>query len=344
MEAVIKSERAPGIKISEIAIPTIGANEVLVKVKAASICGTDLHIYQWNKWANRRIKQLPLIMGHELCGEISKVGDSVSNVRVGDFISAESHIVCNTCDLCRTSRYHICNQTKIIGVDINGCYAEYIALPAQNIWRNSKDLNIKTAVLMENFGNAVHAADTYEVKDKNVLITGCGAVGCMTAAVCKAAGAKNVFATDLHQYRLDLAKKMGADHTIRANGKDLVSIIKKRTNSKGVDVFIDMSGAETAIVSGFELLKPGGKMIAFGLPSSSINIDLSNMVVFKGISIKGVVGRRLWESWEKASDLIDNKLVDLSSIITHEFSLKDVEKGFEVMTSGKCGKVVFYNE
>ncbi|MFH0853319.1 MAG: L-threonine 3-dehydrogenase [bacterium] len=342
MLAAVKERPESGLHVTEVEVPKIGPNEVLVKIKAASICGTDLHIYMWNNWAQGRVTNIPIIQGHEMCGEIADIGPGVTNVKVGDFVSAESHIVCNQCDLCKSNKKHICRNTKIIGVEVDGCFAEYIALPAENARKNQEKMPVDTAVLMENFGNAVHVASTPEVKDKTIMLSGCGPVGVMTIAVCKALGAKKVIAVNPSPYRLELAKKMGADETVSAKDESFKEKILDLTDGKGVDIFMEMSGAPSSIQSGYELLKYGGTAIAFGLPSDPISFDFSNLVVFKGITIYGIIGRKLWETWDLASELIYTKKVDLSPIITHRYNLKEISQGFQTMLSGKSGKVVLY--
>lgn len=341
MRAALKAQPEPGFEITKVDVPSIGPRDVLIKVRATSICGTDLHIFKWDPWAQGRVKP-PIIQGHELCGDIVEVGSGVTEVKAGDFVSAESHIVCNVCDLCKTGNGHICRNTKIIGVDTNGSFAEYIALPVENAWKNPEGMPVEIAVLMENFGNSVHTAFTADIRSKKVLVTGCGPVGCMTVAVCKAIGARAVYATDISKYRIDLARKMGADKVFLAGQDDLISGVREATQGEGVDVLLEMSGAPSAIRDGYSLLKYGGQAVAFGLPSKPMEFDLSNLVIFKGITVYGVVGRRLWETWYQARGLLKSGAVDLRPIVTHKFSLDDAAKGFEVMASGESGKVVFY--
>jgi threonine 3-dehydrogenase len=341
MRAAMKVRPEPGFEMVMIDIPPVGPRDVLIKVKATSICGTDLHIARWDAWAQGRVKP-PIIQGHELCGDIVEAGSNVTEVKVGDFVSAESHIVCNVCDLCKTGNGHICRNTKIIGVDTNGSFAEYIALPVENAWKNPDGMPVEIAVLMENFGNAVHTAFAADIRSKKILVTGCGPVGCMTVAVCKAIGARAVYATDISKYRIDLARKMGADQVFLAGQDDLISGVRDATQGEGVDVLLEMSGAPSAIRDGYSLLKYGGQAVAFGLPSKPMEFDLSNLVIFKGITIYGVVGRRLWETWYQARGLLKSGAVDLRPIVTHKFSLDNAAQGFEVMASGESGKVVFY--
>lgn len=341
MRAAVKTKPGPGSELKEVPVPAIGLHDALVKVRATSICGTDLHIYRWDPWAQSRVRP-PLVQGHEFCGEVVEVGANVTGVGVGDFVSAESHVTCGHCDLCRTGNGHICKETRILGVDRDGSFAEYVSVPMENLWPNAAGTPVEVAVLMENFGNAVHAAFAADVRSKKVLVTGCGPVACMAIAVLKAIGARSVLATDMSPYRAQLAKRMGADRVYLAGREDVVQAVKADTQGEGVDVLLEMSGSPSAITQGFTLLKPGGDAVAFGLPAKPIDFDISNLVIFKGITVRGVVGRRLWENWYQARGLLRTGAVDLRPIVSHSFSLDEVAKGFEVMASGESGKVVFY--
>jgi threonine 3-dehydrogenase len=358
MKAVTKSEPQKGFKLDpHRELPPYGENDVLIKVKAASICGTDLHLYHWDKWAQGRVKQsLPFIVGHELCGEVVRRGKNVTTPNIGDFVSAESHIVCNSCKQCLTGEGHICRNTQIIGIDRDGAFAEYISLPAQNAWVNPADRELRIAVLMENFGNAVHTAFTADLRAKTVLVTGCGPVGIMTIAIAKALGAQRVIASDIQSYRLDLAEKMGATVKVNPQKEDLVRKVRSETSGEGVDVLLEMSGVPSAIRDGYAALKYGGQAIAFGIPSAPFEFDLANLVIFKGINIQGVVGRRLWDTWYKERQLLEPRLVieevnrektevikpliDLKNIVTDEFKIEDFDAAFQKFDSGRTGKVM----
>ncbi len=339
MKAVLKAAPGPGLTLGERPVPTIGPHDVLVKVRAASICGTDLHIYHWDPWAADRLHP-PVITGHEVCGDVVAVGREVNRVRVGDFVSLESHVICNHCRFCLTGNGHLCENTQLIGVDRDGGFADYIAIPAQNAWPNPPDLPLEVAVLMENFGNAVHTAFAVDVRAKKVLITGCGPVGLMTIAVVKAIGARAVFATDISDYRLEFAHRLGADHTFNARTQAVVEEIMALTHGEGVDVWLEMSGAESAIAQGFAALKPGGEVAALGVAGRPIHLDWDHHVVFKGATIKGITGRRLWETWYQARGLIFSGAVDLSQLVTHRYRLEDFKQAFAVMESGESGKVM----
>lgn len=341
MRALIKAKAAPGLEMAEVAIPQIQPRDILVRVRAASICGTDLHIYHWDPWAASRIRP-PLIIGHEFFGEVIERGDQVTEVEVGDFISAESHIICGTCVYCRTGRGHLCIRTKIIGVDQDGAFAEYVAIPAQNAWIDPPDMPPELASLQENFGNAVHSAFTTDLAAKKVLVTGCGPAGLMTIAVARAAGARAIYATDISPYRLALAQTMGADLALHALEDDVIQVIRDQTDGEGVDVLLEMSGAPSAIEQGFTLLKLGGEAVLLGLPSAPFEFDLPNWVIFKGATVYGITGRRLWETWYQMRGLLRSGAVDLMPLITHRFPMEEFETAFETMASGQSGKIALF--
>ena len=339
MKAVIKAERAPGLTLTELPVPEVGPDDVLVKVRAVSICGTDLHIYRWDKWAEGRIKP-PLVTGHEITGDVVRVGENVRRVKVGDYVSLESHVVCNTCVYCRTGRGHICQNTRILGVDRDGGFAEYISVPAQNAWVNPPDMPVEVAVLEENFGNAVHTVMAQDVSAKTVLVTGCGPVGLMAIAVARAVGARAIFATDISPYRLNMAVTMGADMVINAARQDVIAEVRAATNGDGVDVLLEMSGAPSAIDQGFTLLKDGGEAALLGLTPGPFEFDLNAHIVFKGAMVRGIIGRRLWETWYQTRSLLESGAVDLTPMVTHKFRLEEFDKAFETFASGQSGKVM----
>ena len=338
MRAVVKANAGTGFELQEVPIPEICPHEILVNVKAASICGTDLHIYHYDPWAQDRIK-LPLVVGHEFSGEVVKIGEHVSSVKVGDTISAESHVICGYCDMCRTGQGHLCRNTKILGIDRAGGFADYIAIPQENAWIDPVDMSYEIAALQENFGNAVHTAFTADLGSKKVLVTGCGPVGVMTIAVAKAIGARAVYATDVSPYRLNLATKMGADHVFNAAEVNVVDEITKLAPD-GIDVLLEMSGAPSALNDGFELLKPGGEAALLGLPGRPLEFDFDDLLIFKGIKVYGVIGRKIWETWFQGQGLLYDGVVDLHPVITHKFPLDEFESAFQLMISGECGKVV----
>ncbi|MCD6290659.1 MAG: L-threonine 3-dehydrogenase [Anaerolineae bacterium] len=341
MRAIIKPGQTPGFEMTLVDIPHPGPRDVLIQIKAMSICGTDLHIYAWDPWARERIRP-PIIVGHEFCGTVVERGADVTEVEVGAYVSAESHITCGQCRQCRTGRRHLCQNTQIIGVDRDGCFAEYVVLPVENIWVNPPDMPLEIASLQENFGNAVHTAFAAEVATKNVLITGCGPVGLMAISVVKASGARTIFATDISSYRLDLARKMGADYALNVAEVDVVDFIMSHTNGEGVDVLMEMSGAAAAIDQGFRALADGGEVAMLGLPSAPIPFDLANHVIFKGATIHGIVGRRVWDTWYRIRSLLSSGAVDLSPIITHRYPMEQFEEAIQVMRSGQSGKIVLF--
>ncbi len=341
MKAVIKAERGPGLALTTAPVPVIGPTEVLVKIRAASICGTDLHIYRWDKWAQGRLKP-PVIVGHEVCGDVVERGALVTEPNVGDFVSLESHVICNTCAYCRTGRGHICERARLIGVDRDGGFAEYIAIPAQNAWINPPDLPVEIAVLQENFGNAVHTAFATDVTARKVLVTGCGPVGVMCIAVVRAAGARAIYATDVSDYRLEMARRAGVTLAVNPRQQDVVETIRAATDGEGVDVLLEMSGAPSAIEQGFSLLKPGGEAALLGVAPGPFTFDYNLHVVFKGARVFGITGRKLWETWYQARGLVRSGAVDLAPVVTHHFQLEEYDRAFEVMASGESGKVVLY--
>ncbi|WP_199868536.1 L-threonine 3-dehydrogenase [Virgibacillus senegalensis] len=341
MKALVKSRQDKGAEIQQVAIPPIGDREVLIKVKATSICGTDVHIYNWDEWSQSRVRP-PYVFGHEFAGEVVETGDKVTKVAVGDYVSAETHIVCGHCPQCLTGKYHICENTQIIGVDRDGCFAEYVALPEDNLWKNPEDMPVEIASVQEPMGNAVHTVLSGDVAGKSVAIIGCGPIGIMAVGVAKAAGASQVIALDLNDYRLDLANQMGATTIINSSRENPVDRVKELTQGHGVDVVCEMSGHPTAINQGFKMVTNGGRVSILSLPTKPVEIDITDDIVFKGITVQGITGRKMFETWQQVSRLLDSKQVDLSPMITHHFPLEDFEKGFDLMNAGKCGKVVLH--
>ncbi len=344
MQAVVKTEAGPGMTLVEREIPRPGPREVLIRVQATSICGTDVHIYNWDPWSQGRIKP-PIIVGHEFAGEIVERGSAVRDdePQVGDFVSAESHIVCGVCQQCRLGNAHVCQNTRIIGVDVDGCYAEYVAIPVDNAWKNPADMPLAVASLQENFGNAVHTVSAADVRAKTVLVTGCGPAGLMSIPVARAFGAEVIVVTDLSPYRLDLARKLGADVALNPREDDVETLAQDAVLNKGFDVLFEMSGAPPALVQGFRLLKPGAETALLGLmPNTLRDFDLNNLVIMKGITVHGIAGRRLWETWYQMRALLASGAVDLAPLITHEFPLSHWEDAIQTMASGESGKIILY--
>ncbi|NIN69088.1 MAG: L-threonine 3-dehydrogenase [Anaerolineae bacterium] len=341
MRAVVKAEAAPGARLMIVDVPEAGPGEVLVKVKATSICGTDVHIYQWDAWARSRIKP-PMVFGHEFAGEVVQLGEGVTTLKSGDYVSAETHIVCGACYQCRTGQAHICGNVSIIGVDRPGSFAEYVIIPPENAWFNPPDMPPEVASIQEPFGNAVHSALSTDLAGKTVLVTGCGPIGLMAIGIAKSAGASAVYGTEVVPYRLDLASRMGPDLILNPRETDVVSQIMTATDGQGVDVVLEMSGDPSAIHEGFAVLRDGGYAALLGIPSGPIELDLANEVIFKGASVYGVAGRQMWKTWYQTRALLSSGAVDVGPIITHELSLEDFEQGLQLMSTGQCGKVVLH--
>ncbi|MCM3409168.1 L-threonine 3-dehydrogenase [Metabacillus litoralis] len=341
MKALIKHHRGYGAQLEMVTIPQISENEVLIKVKATSICGTDVHIYKWDEWSASRVNP-PYIFGHEFSGEVVEIGDKVTNVKVGDSVSAETHLVCGKCPQCLTGKAHICNATKIIGVDTGGCFAEFVALPSTNLWKNPKDMPYDLASIQEPMGNAVHTVLAGDVIGKTVAVIGCGPIGIMAVGIAKAAGAAQVIAVDINEYRLQLAKQLGATTIVNSKCQDPLQVVYELTYGHGVEVVCEMSGQPVAINQGFKMVTNGGRVSILSLPTKPVEFDVTNDIVFKGITIQGITGRKMFETWKQVSALIHSGQVNVKSLITHRFSLEQYEKGFELMMDGNCGKVILH--
>ncbi len=341
MRALRKLSPSPGFEMVEVPIPEVGPDDVLVEVLATSICGTDLHIVDWDPWAADHVIT-PITMGHELTGMVRERGANVVEPEVGQLVSVESHVICNVCDWCRTGQGHLCSSTELLGVHRDGAFAEYIVVPAQNAYPDPPHMPLSIASLQENFGNAVHTATVAEVAGRKVLVTGSGPVGLMAIAVAKAKGARAVYTTDISDYRLDLAMTMGADLTLNPLKDDVEAVLSDATAGEGVDVLFEMSGAPAAIESGFAALKPGGVAAMLGLPGKKIEFDFDDNIIFKGATVYGIVGRRISQTWLEMRGLIRSGAIDLAPVVTHRFALDDYEKAFALMASGQCGKVVMF--
>lgn len=340
MKCVVKDQKEEGLTLTTKPIPSdLMPHEVLIKVKYTSVCGTDYHIYKYDDWAKKRL-QLPFTAGHEFSGEIVKLGSDVSNVKLGDIVSAETHIICGTCEFCLRGEGHICENTKIIGVDTDGCFAEYVKIPAENCFVNSKDANPLFLSVQEPLGNAVHTMLEYDILDKDVVVVGCGPIGLMGVNVAKAAGARKIIAIEVNEYRLNLAKELGADVIINPAKEDTVIRVFEETNGRGPDVIGEFSGNKYAIEDAFKYCKPGGKISLLGLPTKDIEIDLANLIVFKGITVYGVVGRKIYDTWYQVKDLVDQNKLDFDKIITHVMPMSKIEEAMKIMGSGNSGKIV----
>ncbi|MGD9604648.1 MAG: L-threonine 3-dehydrogenase [Bacilli bacterium] len=344
MMAVVKDQPQKGFSYVKKTISTaLLPNEVLVKVLTASFCGTDYHIYAYDAWAQNRLK-LPLTVGHEFSGEIVKIGSAVTKVKIGDNVSAETHIICNKCEFCLRGEGHICENTKVIGVDTDGCFARYVKIPEQNCFINNPKMDPLHLSVQEPLGNAVHTMAHFDIKNKDVVVLGCGPIGLLGVDVAKALGAKKVIAIEVKPYRQQLAKEIGADVVIDPLSEDVVARVLAETNGRGADVVGEFSGNKLAIEQAFKYIKAGGGMSMLGIPSQKIELDFATDVVFKGLRIYGVTGRRIYETWYQVRDLLEKNLLHLDKIITHTFPLRDINKAAEIMGSGNSGKIVLYPE
>ncbi|NLJ79760.1 MAG: L-threonine 3-dehydrogenase [Firmicutes bacterium] len=338
MKAAAKLEPGFGFELVEVPIPKPTAGEVLVKVRLSAICGTDVHIYQWDQWAQNRVKP-PLIFGHEFCGEVAELGPGVKGVQIGDFVSVETHFTCGVCRFCRTGRGHICQEVKIVGVDRNGCFTEYVTVPAENLWVWNHDLDPEIAAILDPYGNAVHTALACDLAGARVLIIGVGPIGLAAIPVVKRAGAQQVICSDVSSYRLDLARRFGVDLAVDPRREDLYAKVREATGGQGVDVLLEMSGNEKAINDGFKCLINGGTASLLGIPSKPVSIDLADALIFKGATIYGINGRKMFETWYQAQALLEGGL-DLTPLITHRFPLERIGEGLELMKAGQCGKII----
>ncbi|SFE59729.1 threonine 3-dehydrogenase [Paenibacillus catalpae] len=343
MIGLVKEVRAPGAVLREIPIPECGPDEVLVKIKATSICGTDVHIYRWDQWAES-VVVTPNVFGHEFAGVVEKVGSQVSNVKMGDHVSAEGHMVCGVCKACRTGNAHVCPYTVSFGITAPGCFAEYAVVKASNIIINKKDMPFEIACLQDPLGNAVQTVLSGDIVGKSVIIIGTGPIGLMAVTVAKASGAGMVIAVDVNPYRLLLAKKMGADYTINSREESMVDAIRSYTGGEGAEVVLEMSGFPDAIRDGFEVSASAARVSLLGIPTQEVPLDLSRHIIFKGLRVEGITGRRMYQTWYQLKGLLEQNRIDLKLLITHTFSLEDYEKAFELMISGQCGKIVFLHD
>jgi threonine 3-dehydrogenase len=337
MKALVKSEAKPGLSLKEVDVPSIGINDVLIRVDRTGICGTDLHIYKWDAWAQKTIP-VPMVVGHEFVGEIVEIGSNVVDFHPGEMVSAEGHVVCGRCRNCLAGRRHLCKDTKGIGVNRPGAFAEFISVPMTNVWHHRKDVDLDVASIFDPFGNAVHTALSFDVLGEDVLITGAGPIGIMAAAVVKHAGARFVVITDVNEYRLDLARKLGVTEGVNISKQSLRDVQQKLGMSEGFDVGLEMSGNPSAFRDMIDNMCHGGKIAVLGIPSGEMPIDW-NKVVFNMLTIKGIYGREMYETWYKMSVMLQSGL-DIKPVITHRFHYTEFEKGFAAAMSGQSGKVI----
>lgn len=341
MLAVVKPQAKPGVEIRDVAVPKIGPTDVLIKVRVASICGTDLHIYNWDRWAQGRIHP-PLIPGHEFCGDVVDCGNEVTSVKQGDFVSAEMHVSCGKCLQCRTGQAHICQNVKIIGVDADGAFAEYVRIPESNIWKLDPAIPQEYASILDPLGNAVHTVLAGEIAAQTVAITGCGPIGLFAIAVARAVGAAQVFAIEVNQHRRRIAREMQADLVLDPSQQDVRSIVMERTGGLGVDVVLEMAGHPDAIRTAFDMVRRGGRISLLGLTSRPISLNFSEDIIFKGITIQGINGRRMYQTWYQMTALLKAGKLDLHPVITDRMSMKDFSHGVERLTSGEASKILLY--
>ena len=337
MQALVKRKSAKGIHLEDVPEPEIGHDDVLIQVRKAGICGTDLHIYKWDDWASKTVP-LPLVVGHEFVGEVVQIGSGVTDFRVGELVSGEGHVVCGRCRNCMAGRRHLCNDTAGIGVTRPGAFAERIALPMTNVWAHDKAVNDEVAAIFDPFGNAVHSALSFPVLGEDVLITGAGPIGLMAAAVVRHAGARHVVITDLNPYRLALAEEMGVSMTVNPADTKLEDVQKQLGMEEGFDVGLEMSGNPSAFQDMLANMCHGGKIAILGIPEKDMSIDW-NLVVFNMLTIKGIYGREMYETWYKMTVMLQSGL-DVTPVITHRFPFADFEEAFATALSGKSGKVL----
>ena len=337
MKALVKRESEKGLWLEDVAEPEVGINDVLVKINRTAICGTDMHIYNWDSWAQATIP-VPMVVGHEFVGEIVDVGSNVNDFRAGQIVSGEGHLVCGRCRNCLAGRRHLCAFTSGVGVDRSGAFAEYLALPMSNVWEHRPGIDLDVAALFDPLGNAVHTALQYDLLGEDVLITGAGPIGAMAAAVCRHAGARHVVITDINPQRLALAKSLGATHAVDVRTENLADVQHQLGMSEGFDIGLEMSGNPSGFKDLLANMCHGGKVAMLGIPSEKIAIDWSQ-VIFNMLTIKGIYGREMYETWYKMSVMVESGL-DISAVITHRLGFEDFQVGFDAMNSGEASKVI----
>lgn len=340
MQALVKPGPTPGAELTEVPVPDVAPHDVLVKVRAASICGTDLHIYAWDPWAQSRFAP-PMVFGHEFAGDVVAVGPAVTTVTPGDYVAAESHIACGECYECRHGLQHICRRVQIIGVDRPGAFAEYVAIPEQNAWSTSRRFPPRIATIQEPMGNAVHTALSTPIAGSSVAIFGAGPIGLFAVPIARASGARKIITIEPSAFRRDLAARVGSDVVIDPAHDNVVHRILEETEGEGVDVVLEMSGNAQAIGQALSGLRYGGHISMLGIPSRPVEIDLADGVIFKGATVRGISGRRMFETWYQTRGFLESGM-DLSPIITHELPLNDFARAFELVRTGESGKVVLY--
>ena len=337
MKALAKLERGPGLTMTDVPAPVVGHNDVLIRIRKTAICGTDIHIWKWDDWAQKTIP-VPMHVGHEYVGEIVEIGQEVRGFAIGDRVSGEGHITCGYCRNCRAGRRHLCRNTVGVGVNVPGAFAEYLSLPAVNAFKIPDNISDDLASIFDPFGNATHTALSFNLVGEDVLITGAGPIGIMAVAICRHVGARHIVITDVNDYRLDLAKKMGASRAVNVSKDRLKDVMYDLHMQEGFDVGLEMSGVPAAFRDMLNVMNHGGKVALLGIPPADTSIDW-NQVIFKGLEIKGIYGREMFETWYKMVSMLQSGL-DLSPILTHHFPVDQFKAGFETMLSGQSGKVI----
>ncbi|MBT8385807.1 MAG: L-threonine 3-dehydrogenase [Ignavibacteria bacterium] len=337
MKALVKKYSKPGLWLDKVPVPEYGPNDVLIKIQKAAICGTDIHIYNWDEWASNTIP-VPMVVGHEYVGVVEAFGENVQDVRVGELVSGEGHITCGHCRNCRAGRRHLCPNTLGVGVNRPGCFAEYLVIPVSNIWHCDPNISKDVLSIFDPLGNAVHTALSFDVLGEDVLITGAGPIGIMASAICKHAGARYVVITDINPYRLELAKKMGVTKAVDVSKEKLSEVVNDLGMMEGFDVGLEMSGNPKALNDMIDVMFHGGNIALLGILPSDVAVNW-NKIVFNGLTLRGIYGRKMFETWYKMQVMVQSGL-DVSSVITHHFSFEDFEEGFELMNSGNSGKII----
>ena len=337
MWALVKEKPEPGLWMKRVPVDPVGPNDVKIKIHKTAICGTDVHIYQWNKWAQHTIP-IGMTVGHEYVGEVVEVGTGVEGFKPGDLVSGEGHINCGKCRNCLEGHKENCRNAKGVGVNRNGAFAEYLVIPSSNVWPCSPSIPEEMYAIFDPFGNATHTALSYEVLGEDVLISGAGPIGCMAAAIVRFSGARHVVVTDFNPYRLDLAKKLGATRVVDLNKETLADVMHEIGMTEGFDVGLEMSGSEKALDTMIHTMKHGGRIALLGLQDQDATVDLET-VIFNGLNLRGIYGRKVWDTWYKMTTMLQAGL-DIKDIITHRIDIRDYEKGFETMISGMSGKVI----
>ncbi|TAA46109.1 MULTISPECIES: L-threonine 3-dehydrogenase [Corallincola] len=337
MRGLAKLKAAPGIWMTEAPLPELGHNDLLIKIRKTAICGTDLHIYKWDEWSQNTIP-VPMIVGHEYVGEVVAMGQEVRGFSEGDRVSGEGHITCGHCRNCRAGRRHLCRNTVGVGVNRQGAFADYLVIPAYNAFKIPTGISDELASIFDPFGNAVHTALSFDLVGEDVLITGAGPIGIMAVAIARHCGARHVVITDVNDYRLNLAAQMGASRVVNVAKESLSDVMVELGMTEGFDVGMEMSGVPSAFSAMLDKMNHGGKIALLGIPPSDMAIDW-NQVIFKGLEIKGIYGREMFETWYKMASLLQSGL-NISPVITHRFDINDFQLGFDAMVSGQCGKVI----